>query len=230
MNRVLITGSNRGLGLEFVRQYLEDGWRVYATCRRPAEAEELLRLAQIYSEVRLLRLDITKSEDISSVIRELNNIPINVLINNAGVRFKSGHAGTDCFQYDLWYRTFETNTMGTVRITQALLDNIEQSNQVRLVVVLSCATAGYDGLDQVDEIYYHSSKAALNVAMQGQIKALKRRKIGVLLFHPGRVMSRMGGTEGISPQQSVAGMRSIIQAFTLEQSGRLLQHDGRILT
>lgn len=224
--RVLITGSNRGIGLEFVRQYLEEGWRVYATCRRPAEAESLHMLAGLHNGLSIHRLDVASPEDIRNISRELNNVPLDLLINNAGVSLEKGASELGRIHYDDWLRTLEVNTLGAVRVTEALLDNIGRGAK-KLVAVLSSHMGDIADIREVGSYCYRSSKAALNAAMQGMAVELKDRRIGVLLLHPGGVMTRMGPAEGIPVQKSVKGMRRIIHGFTLEQSGSFLQYDGK---
>lgn len=223
--KVLITGSNRGIGLEFVRQYLENGWSVYATCRRPAEADTLQTLSEIHSELSIHRLDVTLQEDICNICRELNGIPLDVLINNAGVYLDKSSPGLDCIHYDDWRRTFEVNTLGTVRIIEALADNIARSEK-KLVVVLSSHMGGTADNDAAGSYCYRSSKAALNAAMQGISVELKKRLVGVQILYPGGAMTRMGPENGIPPRQSVLGMRQIIDHFSLEQTGTFLRYNG----
>jgi len=226
VKRVLITGSNRGIGLEFTRQYLESGWHVYATCRRPTEAQSLHMLLELHSRLTIHRLDITQQEDINSLCQELMEVPINILINNAGVYFRKRSVGIDCIHYDNWRRTFEVNTLGPVRITEALLGNIAESTTVRLIVVLSSHMERIAEINEGDSFYYRSSKSALNAAMQGISAEMKEQEIGVLLLHPGAVMTRIGPLKGISTRESVSGMRQIIEGFTMEQTGKFFSYDG----
>lgn len=223
--RVLVTGSNRGIGLEFVRQYLEDGWVVHATCRWPGEAHELQTFAQIYSELHIHRLDITIQEDISNICRELDGIPLDVLINNAGIYLDKKSPGLDCIHYDDWRRTIEVNTLGAVRLTEAMVENIARSKK-KLVVVLSSHMGSIEDINAPGSYYYRSSKAALNAVMHGISVELKKQLIGVQILHPGGVMTRMGPEKGITPQQSVQGMRDIIEHFSLDQTGTFLQYNG----
>ena len=229
MKRVLITGSNRGIGFEFVRQYLEDGWRVYATCRHPTEADDLLRLGRVYTALSIHRLDITVQEDIMAICEELHGIPINILINNAGVYFRKADSGLSNLHYDQWRRTLEVNTLGTMHTIESLEGNIDLSQQDRLVVVLSMSQLGIEVSDRPESFYYCSSKAALNAAMRGLAVELKSRKIGVLLLYPGEVMTRMGPPNGITPRCSVQGMRKVINDFTITDSGAFFRYDGRVL-
>lgn len=226
MKRVLITGSNRGIGLEFTRQYLEAGCRVYATCRNPAEAESLHMLAKLHNRLSIHRFDITIQEDLSNIVQELKNVPIDILINNAGVYFKKRDHGLNCIHYDNWRRTFEVNTLGPVRVTESLLTNIERSEGQRLVVVISSHMGSIADINEPGSLYYRSSKAALNAAIQGIAHDLKEKNIGVLLLHPGGVLTRMGPEHGIPKRQSVAGMRQIIEDFSIEKTGSFVRYDG----
>lgn len=225
MPSILITGSNRGLGLEAVRQYAQEGWRVYATCRHPAEADALGRLAKDYDHLSIHRLDITRADEIRAIHWELEDASIDVLLNNAGVYLEKGTPRLGGFRYDDWQRTLEVNTLGHVRVTEALLENVERSDR-RLVAVMSSHMGSIADIQRPGSYYYRSSKAALNAAMQGLSAELKPRGVGVLLLHPGAVMTRMGPREGIAAEESIHGIRRLIESFRLEDSGRFLRHDG----
>jgi NAD(P)-dependent dehydrogenase (short-subunit alcohol dehydrogenase family) len=226
MTSVLITGSNRGIGLEFVRQYAQSGWRVFATCRRPAEAAELHELAGQHPGLSVHHLDVTVPEDIRAIAWELEGMSLDVLINNAGVYIEKGTPELGGLRYEDWLRTFEINTLGGVRMTEALLENVARSDR-RLITTISSHMGSIADIQSPGSYYYRSSKAALNAAMQGLAVALRPRGIGMLLLHPGWVKTRMGGSDAIiSSEESVRGMRKIIDEFTLEDSGRFIQYDG----
>jgi len=184
-------------------------------------------LTDLHSNLSIHRLDITLQEDIDNICQELKDISLNILLNNAGVYFKRRSVGIDCIHYDDWRRTIEVNTLGTVRVTEALIDNLEGNEDFRLVVVISSHMGTIADIDASDSLCYRSSKAALNAAMQGITVALQPRKIGVLLLHPGGVMTRMGPEKGIPKRESVDGMRQLIENFTMEQSGAFFQYDGQ---
>jgi NAD(P)-dependent dehydrogenase (short-subunit alcohol dehydrogenase family) len=227
MPSVLVTGSNRGLGLEWARQYAEAGWRVYATCRHPMEAPELQDLAGRNKRLTIHRLDVTKPEEINAVAVELMKQPVDVLVNNAGVYLeKYWDVGLGKICYDQWLHTFRVNTLGAVRVTQSFCDHVAGSEK-KLVAVISTHMASIADIAAPGAYYYRSTKAALNAVMQGLALELKTRGIGVLLLHPGWVQTRMGG-EGTSlmPPESVKGMRTLVDSFTLEHSGRFFRYDG----
>jgi NAD(P)-dependent dehydrogenase (short-subunit alcohol dehydrogenase family) len=227
MANILITGSNRGLGLELVRQYAGSGWRVFATCRHPSEATELHQLAGEYGEISIHRLDVTVPEDIRAIQWILNGIPLDILYNNAGVYLEDDYLlpAPGSIRYDLWLRTLEVNTLGAVRVTEALLDNVA-SSEMRLVAVMTSHMGSIADIQIPGSYYYRSSKAALNAAMSGLAEALRKRRIGVLLLHPGGVKTRMGPGDGISAEESVTGLRQVIDDFTLDKTGHFIKYDG----
>ena len=227
MATVLVTGSNRGLGLEWVRQYAAEGWRVYATCRQPTEAGELRALADREKGIRILRLDVTKPDEINALAVELIKEPIDVLVNNAGVHLeKFMEVGLRRLRYEDWEYTFQVNTLGAVRVTEAFQEHVARSER-RLVVVISTHMASIADIAAPGAYYYRSTKAALNAVMEGLTHELRPKGIGVLILHPGWVQTKMGG-EGTSlvPPESVRGMRSLVEKFTLEESGRFFRYDG----
>jgi NAD(P)-dependent dehydrogenase (short-subunit alcohol dehydrogenase family) len=222
---ILITGSNRGLGLEWTRQYADDGWRVFATCRHPAEARELQEFAKEHRSVSIHRLDVTVQEDIRALCWELEGAPIDILLSNAGVYLEKGQPQRGYLSYEDWIRTFEVNTIGTARIIEAFVDNVEMSRK-RLVVAISSHMGSIADIGSLGSYYNRSSKAALNAVMHGLSVELKARGIGVLILHPGGVKTRMGPPHGISPEESVRGMRPVIERFTLVDTGRFIRYDG----
>ncbi len=227
MSAVLVTGSNRGLGLEWIRQYTAEGWRVYATCRHPSEAQELIALAGREKWLSIHRLDVTKPDEINALSVELREEPIDLLINNAGVYLeKYMEVGLRRIRYEDWEYSFRVNTLGAVRVTEAFLEHIARSEK-RLVVVISTHMASIADIATPGAYYYRSTKAALNTVMEGLTHELRLKDIGVLILHPGWVRTRMGG-EGTSlmPPESVQGMRSLIKKFTLEDSGLFFRYDG----
>lgn len=225
MPNLLITGSNRGLGLEFVRQYAADGWRVFATCRHPAEAHQLRQLAEEYPTISLHRLDVTSLEDVRSIHWAVEDEPIDVLLNNAGIYLEEGDPTLGDVRYEDWERTLQVNTMGAMRVTEALWENVARSDK-RLIVAMSSHMGSIADIQSPGSYYYRSSKAALNATMQGVAAALRPHGVGVLILHPGGVQTRMGPRDGILPQESVQGMRRIIEDFTLADTGRFIKFDG----
>lgn len=227
MASVLVTGSNRGLGLEWVRQYAREEWRVYATCRHPMEARELKALAEQEKRISVHRLDVTKPEEINALAVDLMKEPIDLLVNNAGVYLeKFAEVGLRKIRYEDWIYTFQVNTLGAVRVTEAFQEHLARSER-RLVVVISTHMASIADIAAPGAYYYRSTKAALNAVMEGLTHELRPKGVGVLILHPGWVQTRMGG-EGtpLMPSESVQGMRSLVEKFALNESGRFFRYDG----
>jgi NAD(P)-dependent dehydrogenase (short-subunit alcohol dehydrogenase family) len=224
---ILISGSNRGLGLELVRQYAEDGWRVYATCRHPFEAADLQELASRYERISIHRLDVTRPQDMRAIAWELEDVALDILFNNAGIYLEDSYElpRLGAIRYDDWLRTFEVNTLGAVRLTECLAGHVARSDK-RLVATMTSHMGSIADIDIAGSWYYRSSKAALNAAMKGMVHELKPRGVGVLLLHPGGVRTRMGPSDGIAAPDSVRGLRRVIDAYRPEDSGRFLRYDG----
>jgi NAD(P)-dependent dehydrogenase (short-subunit alcohol dehydrogenase family) len=227
MPSVLITGSNRGLGLEWVRQYAKEGWRVYATCRHPSEAYDLNELAVGHNNITVYRLDVTKPDEIDALRRDFLDKSIDVLINNAGIYLeKYDNANLDRVRFEDWELSFRVNTLGCFRLTGALREMVAGSEK-RLVVVISSHMGSIAEIEEPGSYYYRSSKAALNAALKGLSLELKSSGIGVLIFHPGWNNTRMGGPDApFRPPETVEGMRKLIEKFTLNDTGRFFRFDG----
>lgn len=224
---VLVTGANRGLGLEWVRQYAAAGWRVYATCRHPAEAWALLELVEQYPGVSLHRLDVTRDDDAQAIAAELEGVGLDRLVNNAGVyleRLRGDELGS--LDYQRWQETLAVNTLGPARVTEALLAALERGRDAR-VAVISSHMGSIAEIDAPGSYYYRSAKAALNAAMKGLALRLAEHGIGLLILHPGWVKTRMGGPNAlIEPQESVAGMRRLLENYRPEDLARFYRYDG----
>ena len=223
---VLITGASRGLGLEWARQYAEAGWRVYASCRHPTEAEDLNALASRHPRLSVHRLDVTDSEHLRTLQLDLEEASIDVLLNNAGVyldKFMGDFGGID---YEVWLRTFAVNTLGAVRVSEALIGQVAASEK-KQVVVISSHMGAIAEIEAPGNYAYRSSKAALNAAMKGLSHAFAQRGVGVLLLHPGWVRTRMGGPDApLTPEQSVHHMRALVEAFRPDMNARFFRYDG----
>ncbi|HYE34451.1 SDR family oxidoreductase [Methylocaldum sp.] len=226
MPSVLITGSNRGLGLEWSRQYAKASWRVFATCRHPEEADELRQLAETCRTVSLHRLDVTDADQISALANELEHEPIDVLLNNAGVYYEKYAPLEAPLDYQAWTHTFQVNTMAALRMAKTFIGNLALSEK-RLVVAISSHMGSIAEIDHPGSYFYRSSKAALNAVMKGLSLELKPLNIGVLLLHPGWVRTRMGGPDApLLPEESVRGMRKLIDEFTISNTARFFRYNG----
>jgi NAD(P)-dependent dehydrogenase (short-subunit alcohol dehydrogenase family) len=230
MQRVLVTGSNRGLGLEWVRQYAAAGWRVYATCRFPELADDLHRLAGECPDVTVHHLDVTHANEIHGLAVALAGEPLDLLVNNAAIYLERwGKDTLGQISYDHWQETFNVNTLGAMRVSEALIDNLARSEQ-GLIVAISSHMGSIRELSAPNDYAYRSSKAALNAAMKGLALEVAKSGVGVLLLHPGWVRTRMGGEDApVLAADSVAGMRELIARYQPAQSGHFFNYEGHAI-
>jgi len=223
MTTVLVTGANRGIGLEFVRQYAGDGAEVIACCRDPDAARELQALAA-GGRVRVMKLDVASAADIAALREALAGRPIDILINNAGI---SGPRRQSADDIDLegWLETFRVNTIAPVAVSQALHANLKAGRDKKLAAITSQlgSTAGNGG----QRYAYRSSKAALNNAMRGLSRDWAGDGIAVGIFHPGWVKTDMGGQAApVTPEASVKGLRQRIDELSPKSSGAYRDYSG----
>lgn len=223
MPGVIITGANRGLGLEFARQYAVDDWRVFACCREPQQAKELRGLAEQHENLTVHGVDVKNHKQIDALYGDLSAEKIDVIINNAGVYRDSIFRE---FDYQAWIESFQVNTFAAAKMAEAFVAQVARSEQ-RLMVAITSLMGSIEDNTSGGSYLYRSSKAALNAVMKSLSVDLKPKGIGTLILHPGWVKTDMGGTNAqITPEQSVRGMRSRIERFTLKDSGRFLNYDG----
>lgn len=226
MPSILVTGANRGIGLEFVRQYAKAGWRVYACCRAPQRAVALNEIISGTSNVTVHQLDVADHTLIDALGTALSNEPVDVLLNNAGTYGAPQRQNLGELDYESWAHTLRVNTMGPVRMVERLLPNLERG-QRRLIVTITSLMGSIADNTSGGSYLYRTSKAALNAAMKSVALDLAPRGIHVLLLHPGWVKTDMGGPHAlITPQDSVHAIRQRVEMFTPDQSGMFLNYDG----
>jgi len=231
MSTVLITGANRGLGLEFAKQYAAEGWQTIATARQVEKSEALRQLAAKYSNLSLHRLNIADDVSIQDFADMLDGKPIDVLLHNAGIYPREGQKIGE-IDYDGWREALETNLLGTIKLTEALLDNVAASER-KQIAGISTSMASIRGVQggsvaQAGTSYqYRTSKTALNMALSILAKELEPRGISVVMIDPGWVKTDMGGPHAqLTPEQSIAGIRKVLAGNPKEISGKFLGHDG----
>jgi len=224
---VVITGANRGIGLELVSQYLADDWQVYACCRRPELATQLAGLA-LNSTLSIHQLDVGNPESVKKLSLALLEQPIDLLINNAGIYGGERQSFGD-IDYDQWKQVLDVNTLGPYRVSTALANQVGNSAR-RLMVNVSSAMGSIERYTTGGHYIYRSSKAALNMVTVNLAHDLRSRGITVLSVHPGWVRTDMGGSSAdISTQTSAAGLRQLISNSTIDDSGRFFSWDGSAL-
>jgi NAD(P)-dependent dehydrogenase (short-subunit alcohol dehydrogenase family) len=218
---MLVTGANRGLGLEFVRQYAAEGWRVHATCRHPDEAGELRAVA---GEVTIHQLEVRDRAAYPALTKALASEAIDLLIANAGVGGPS--ARLDALDIAGWLETLEVNTMAPVLLATALHRQVARSRERKVVGITS-------GLGSIEDnrsgghLAYLTSKAGLNMAFRTLAVDLRGESIILAVIHPGWVRTRMGGPNASqSAAEAVRQMRAVISGLTMAQSGRFFSYRG----
>ena len=226
MKTVLISGANRGLGLEFCRQYAQAQWRVLACCRQPKQAEELQQLATRYQNLQIYPLDISDFSQIEALSVQLCDESIDILINNAGVFGDKAEQGFGALDYQAWSQTLTINVQAPMKMAEAFFNQVQRS-ETKLIVAISSLMGSIADNGSGGTILYRSSKAALNAGMKSLAMELKSQSVGVLIFHPGWVRTDMGGVNGlIDPPESISGMRAEIENFCLEKTGSFIKYDG----
>lgn len=228
MNTVLITGANRGIGLEFARQYAADGWQVVACCRQPQQAEALNRLADQYKDqFSIHRLDVRELTEIDQLSHKLQDLPIDILINNAGVYPHAQNGEFGRISYDDWMEAFRVNTFAPLKMVEALIEQIACS-QLKIVATITSKMGSIADNQRGGSYIYRSSKAAVNMVVKSLAIDLQPRGIIAVLLHPGWVQTDMGGRGAlISTKQSVTGMKSILGRVTHSDTGKFIAYDGQ---
>jgi len=228
---ILVTGANRGLGLEFTKQYAADGWEVIAATRNPGQATELGKLAG--KNVILNTLDVTSDESVQDLADALDGRPIDLLLHNSGVYPREGQKIGE-LDYEGWRDAMETNLFGVFRLTEALLDNVAAS-QRKQIAAISTGMASFRSVQSGTvpagwtSYQYRTSKTALNMGLSVLAKELAPRGISVVMIDPGWVKTDMGGPNAqLTTEQSIAGIRKVLSGSPMEMTGKFLGYDGAV--
>jgi NAD(P)-dependent dehydrogenase (short-subunit alcohol dehydrogenase family) len=224
MPTVLITGANRGLGLEFAKQYAEAGWRVLASAR--SASHELRELAEQHRQLSVHALQITDEASVKALARELTD-PIDLLLNNAGTM---GPAQQSVGKLDAagMLETLHVNAVAPLVIANAFLEQVAASERKLMIAVSS----GMGSIADTSGGYhaYRASKAALNMTFRNLALDLKRRGIIAAVINPGWVQTDMGGRGAPTKiPESIAKMRKVFERLTPEDSGTFLDYQGGTL-
>ena len=214
MPTVFITGANRGLGLEFCRQYGEADWRILATCRDPQTAHELNSLTERYPNLSIHALDVADFSAIDRLADALAGEAIDVLLCNAGIFGDHDGIRFGSLDYERWLEAFVINASAPVKLAEAFLSQVKRSDR-RLIVAMSTWYASIADNTDGGSIIYRSTKAGLNAAMKSLSIGLRDQGVGVLIMHPIWVRTDMGGPEApINRVDSIVGMRSVFDSFS----------------
>ncbi len=214
MTTILITGANRGIGLEFVTQYAAEGADVIACCREPSKADAL---KAVKGKVRVMALDVTDAASVAALARDLKGEAIDILINNAGIGGPRD-AKPNSLDVEAWLNVFKVNSVAPMLVAFGLRDNLLKGKDKKLATITSVlgSTAANGGGMQP----YRASKAAVNNFMHGLSKEWAGDGILVGIFHPGWVQTDMGGKSApVKPEESVKGLRARIAELSAANSG-----------
>lgn len=217
MATYLITGCNRGIGLELARRLAERGETVIGACRSSSDELEALGVRVIDG------IDVATHDGVTRLAEALGDTPVDVLINNAGILRRDSLEELD---FDAITEQFKVNTLGPLRVTQALLGNLHEGSKVAIVTsrmgsIADNGSGGYYG--------YRLSKTAVNMIGASLAKDLEGRGISVALLHPGMVATEMTGRQGVDPQDAARGLIDRIDALTLAETGGFWHAEGYAL-
>ncbi len=240
MRRILITGSNRGVGLELVERYLQHtDTFIFATCRHPLSAAELQALAKQHPDrLRIIQLDVTDQHSIDAAFAQISNEVdgLEMLVNNAGI-LPGGvasvvpNAATFGFlQADAMQEVFRVNTIAPMMIAQAFSELLRKGTQARLINMTSDAGS----IEMTQQSAYHysykASKAALNMVTRCLATDFRADGVIVISIHPGWIQTDMGGPHAtLTPAETIPIMMNVIDGLTINDSGSFLNWDGSIV-
>ena len=235
--RILITGANRGLGLEMVRQLAERvlrprsagtrGTRIFATCRQPAAAHELQALAAAHPSVNVLPLDVADVDSRAALVAELSEHcdGLDWLVNNAAINLQAGNL--DALEEAALAEMFRVNSIAPLLLSLELLPLLRAGETPRVVHISSGAGSLENAARSLSNLGYSASKAALNMIMRKQANAWREEGIIVFALGPGWVRTDMGGASAdISVEESIAGCLRVIDALTMAYSGGFGNYTG----
>jgi NAD(P)-dependent dehydrogenase (short-subunit alcohol dehydrogenase family) len=223
---ILITGANRGIGLEMVKYSMERGWRVFACCRNPHNADSLFNIAKLSNgQISVHIADMMELSTLQALSYELRNDPIDMLINNAGV-YGSDKNKFGSVDVSSWLQTFQINSIAPLKMVEAFAQQLQMSKR-KLVVCMSSKMGSMADNGYGNSYIYRSSKAALNAVVKSLSIDLKEQGIISVAVHPGWVKTEMGGPDAeITTRECVLQIFGNLTALTIKDSGRFLDIDG----
>jgi|TARA_B110000483_G_scaffold105088_1_gene128196 NAD(P)-dependent dehydrogenase (short-subunit alcohol dehydrogenase family) len=228
MATILITGTNRGIGLEFTKQCLTRGDRVIATCRDIEAADALMQLRSSHDELEVLKLDVSSTESMLEFVQQLADTPIDIFINNAGVYGpRNAHFGK--VDGRLWASVLQINSVAPLILSQLLMPNLRQGKDKKMLY-LSSKMGSIDDNSGGGSYIYRSSKTALNSAIKSLAIDLAGEGFTAAVLHPGWVLTDMGGPNAlIDTKTSVTGMLKVVEDLDPQTSGSFFNYDGSII-
>ncbi len=225
-NTILITGANRGLGLEFTKQYAAQGWQVLACCRDLQDAADLNKLSAQFPQIKCYQVDVTNEASIQALQKTIS-MPIDILLNNAGF-LEQDELGD--LSSDIMMKTFLINAVGPIKMLEAFKGHVAKS-EIKLIASLSSSMGSISENTSGGYYSYRASKSALNMFMKSAAIDVAGNKIKVLLLHPGWVKTRMGGNSAsLEAVDSVTGMRKVIANYNPKiGEAQFIRYNGEIV-
>ena len=228
MATILITGTNRGIGLEFTRQCLVRGDRVIATCRDIEAADALKQLSRSHDELEIRQLDVSSLESMQEFMQQLAGRPIDIFINNAGV-YGPSNANFSEVDAQTWASVLQINSIAPLMLSQLLMPNLRQGKDKKMLYLTS-KMGSIDDNSGGGSYIYRSSKAALNSVVKSLAIDLAGEGFSAALLHPGWVLTDMGGPNAlIDTETSVTGMLKVVDDLGPQSSGSFFNYDGAII-
>lgn len=237
---VVITGANRGIGLEFARQYAARGWNVIATARRPDSGDDLGKLAAANPRVKVEQVDVADVASVDAFAARLKGVSVDVLVNNAGVFGETkdvmgGKFSLGTIDFSQFDKFFRTNALGPLKVTEALLPNLRAGQQKKVLAVTSLA-GSFDYTLSTPQMpghyFYKGSKAALDMFILTMANDTKKEGLIVAALSPGQVDTRNAGLKKmgmpgiVEIDQSVGGMIKVIDGLQAKDSGGYFRWSG----
>lgn len=228
MATILVTGANRGLGIEFVEQYLNEGNEVIATYRNENSSMDLIEMGNERSNLKLLQLDVSSNKSLNSFAENLGDSPIDIFINNAGV-YGPRNSSFGNVDEENWIPAIKINAIAPILLTQLIIKNIRSGADKKLIYITS-KMGSIDDNKGGGVYVYRSSKTALNAVVKSLSVDLENEGIVVALIHPGWVKTDMGGPNAlIERDTSVRGMTEVISNLDITSTGNFYNYDGSII-
>lgn len=231
---VLITGSNRGIGFEFVRQFSARDWRIIATARAPERAGELNALAATDPDIVVEQLDVTDHARVSALADKYREQPIDILLLNAalGPTRETAMAQLESLDWEVARQSLEVNAIAPLNLCRAFMRHVEASGR-KLIVAMSSDSGSFVAGSQAPILYhYKMSKAALNMYLHTLSFETRKRGVTVVMLHPGLVATNPGLANipgAMATPDSVAAMLAVIDALTPADNGRFISYTGETM-
>jgi NAD(P)-dependent dehydrogenase (short-subunit alcohol dehydrogenase family) len=229
MATVLVTGSNKGIGFELVKEFSANGWDIIACCRKPKKADDLQNLTKNNKNIEIHKLDVEDFAGIDNLAEQLKNRSIDVLINNAGDYGNKDGQYFGNVDYKSWKQTFKINTQAPIKMGEAFITQIEKSGK-KILATITSMMGSISLNDNGNEIIYRSTKGAANMALKCAANVLKEKGITVLILHPGWVKTDMGGPDApVLPVESAKGLFNVITNADINKTGNFITYNGELL-